>query len=333
MIRVRHKVSLLTARTQHRLTFGARSPKFLRTIPRPEILPVTRLSFLLVALVLSLPLLAQDSPRHDRDYWRAIARNGYRVPESQQAFPLMRELSGYLGSPDSEMRDDLAYSILTTWTLHNKQLSAEELNSLADGWRANLRAQAPGDAVLLRSFSALVLSGMAERDLKEPFLGVQRYRRLLDDALDYLGTERDLRGFDSSVGWIHATAHTADLLATLAANPLFKKEDQARVLNAIATRLSSAGEIFTFGEQDRLAFAAATIVKRKDFDPDVFSKWLAGLDEDKKVWSDSPPRLELLRIFENNTYMLRGLAASLCGDTSTEVTNARDAVLKSLQRR
>ena len=32
---------------------------------------------------------------------------------------------------------------------------------------------------------------------------------------------------------------------------------------------------------------------------------------DQRVWKDSPPKLELLQTFENDTYMLRGLALYL----------------------
>jgi hypothetical protein len=191
------------------------------------------------------------------------------------------------------------------------------------------------DGILKRSFSALSLVALAERDLKMPFLGEEGYRALLANALAYLRDERDLRGFDPTLGWIHATAHTADLLAALAANPLLKNEDQGRLLDAIARRLSSAHEIFTYGEQDRLSALAATIVARKDFDSPAFHNWLSALDAaDQKVWKDSPPHLELLQTFENDTYMLRALAASLSGNVSAPAgVEAQKAVLKVLQKR
>jgi len=160
---------------------------------------------------------------------------------------LVRELSGYLGSTDPELRDDLAYSILDAWIVYRNQLSATELNSLESDWEANLRAgigETGTDSVFRRSFSALCLAALAERDLKSPFLGETGYRRLLDDSLSYLRQEQDLRGFDPAKGWIHSTAHTADLLAALAASPLFEVEDQARVLQAISERLSSASRFF-----------------------------------------------------------------------------------------
>ncbi len=107
------------------------------------------------------------------------------------------------------------------------------------------------------------------------------------------------------------------------------------MLDAIARRLSSAHEIFTYGEQDRLSALAATIVVRKDFDAPAFHNWVSALDAaDQKVWKDTPPHLELLQTFENDTYMLRGLAAYLSVNVSDPAgMEAQKAVLKVLQKR
>jgi Protein of unknown function (DUF2785) len=278
-----------------------------------------------------------EKPAHDREFWRAIAKNHYAVPEGQPLFPLLRELSGYLGSTDPELRDDLAYTITAVWIKHHKQFSTDELNSLLDEWGANLRGgvgESSRDGVLKRSFSALCLAALAERDLKTPFLTEERYRTLLAEALAYLMDERDLRGFDPAIGWIHATAHTADLLAALAGNPLFRTEDERRVLDAIAGRLASAHQVFTYGEQDRLALVAATIARRKDLDSSAFHGWLTALDADQRVWKDSPPNLELLQTFENDTYMLRGLAVYLCsGLAGSAAADLQNDVIQLLQKR
>ncbi len=280
----------------------------------------------------------QAKSSHDREFWRAIAKNRYAVPEGQQIFPLLRELSGYVGSPDSDLRDNLAYSITTVWIKHQKQISTDELNSLLDDWQANLRVgigESGNNGVLKRSFSALSLVALAERDLKMPFLSEDRYQAFLANALAYLKDERDLRGFDPTLGWIHATAHTADLLAALAANRLLKREDQTRLLDAIARRLSSAHEIFAYGEQDRLAAVVAGIVLRKDFDAAGLDKWLSAMDAtDQQVWKDSPPKLELLQTFENDTYMLRGLAVYVCtGPPNPAIAETQKVLLKVLQER
>ncbi len=299
----------------------------------------------LLALILMVPtgFASQSSagsnaaPAHDREFWRAIPKAQFAVPEGQQIYPLLKELSAYFGSKDPELRDTLAYSITTVWIKHQKAITAQELNSLADEWRQNLRdgiGETGTDSVLKRSFSALCLVALAERDLKMPFLGEQRFRELLTSGLTYLKDERDLRGFDPVLGWIHATAHTADLLAALAENSLLRVGDQARVLDAITLRLNSAHEIFTYGEQDRLARVAATMALRKDCDSAAFDRWLTAMDEsDNRVWKDTPPKVELLQVFENDTDMLRGLGLYLWTTPGSGALATRDAITKILRDR
>jgi len=250
---------------------------------------------------------------HGKEYWRGIAAKRYEVPEGEKAFGLAKELSGYLKSSDAELRDDLAYSILAEWILHKDVFSKDELLALEEEWRGNLKAgigDSETGSVLGRSFSALCLAAIAERELKTPFLGEARYHKLLAAAESYLKEERDLRGFDPVKGWIHATAHTADLLAALVRHPLFTKQDQAAVLGAIWWKLEGADVVFAFREQDRLANVLAAMAGRTDFDLAGFREWLIDIDRsDQAVWRDSPPKLEGLQRFENDTYFLSAFVA------------------------
>jgi hypothetical protein len=281
-----------------------------------------------------------DSERggHGREYWQNIVKNHYAVPSGQAAFPLAQELSGYLGSTDAELRDDLAYSILYTWIAEQRRLSSEELLTLLEKWQTSLRAgigEVGTDSIFLRSFSVLGLATLAERDLKDPFLGRERFRTLLDNGLTYLHDERDLRGFDEKKGWMHATAHTADLLAALAENRFFSRTDQERVLEAIGQRLATADEIFTHGEQDRLANVAATIVSRHDFDIDRWRAWVADVDKgDQAVFKESPPRIESVQRFENDTYFLESIFAEISLRPATaRSTAAKETVLAVIRPR
>jgi hypothetical protein len=280
----------------------------------------------------------QESQRHDRQFWRNILKARFLVPDEQPVFPLVQELSGYLGSTDPELRDDLAYTILDVWIVHQNKLTNEQLIAMLLEWQGNLRAGIGAigtDSVFKRSFSALCLAALAERDLTSRFLSQERYQALLENALTYLKDERDLRGFDPAKGWIHATAHTADLLAYLAMNALLKVEDCNRIWQAISNRTSSAHVIFAYGEQDRLAFAASSIIARTDFDAEGFHRWLAALDTaDRKVWKQSPPNDDELKTFQNNSYLLEALAARLYAlPKSTAVSSALDEISGVLRRR
>jgi uncharacterized protein DUF2785 len=279
-----------------------------------------RLAFLLAFFAIlpgSRVCAQQNSPAHDRKFWRALIKEKFTPPDGQAVFPLAQELSSYLGSSDSELRDDFAYTILDVWIVNKPRLTNDQLLDLLPTWQSNLRSgigETGTDTVFKRSFSALCLAALAEHDLKSPFLGAERFRRLLDNALAYLNEERDLRGFDAVKGWIHATAHTADLLQALAANPLFTVQDQLRLLEAVERRLSTASRIYSYGEQDRLAVAVTAVVNRPDFDLSAWQKWLAAMDQaDQQVWGEQPPDDDRLKAFENNSYFLTALTARLLG--------------------
>jgi Protein of unknown function (DUF2785) len=279
---------------------------------------------------------ATPSP-HDRQYFRDIASHSFAVPPGASAFALAQELTPWLASPDPELRDTLAYTILDVWIRHG-QLTNAELLTLLPSLQQNLTAyigDSGDDSVFRRSFSALILASFAQRDLRQPFLSPEQYRALLSSAFAYLRDERDTRGFDPVQGWIHSTAHTADLLAALAGSPRFTPADQQALFTAIEGRLTSAGRIYTYGEQDRLAVALLVVITRDDFQLSSFQSWLTSLEQDSIVWQRSPPDPIRLALFENHTYLLEALLARMPSRTplSPAAVEARDAARDALRNR
>ena len=290
------------------------------------------------AAVIILSLLLPPSPTsapHTREFWQEIAKNRYEVPDHESADALAHELSALLASPDPELRDDLAYSILARWIYRDK-ITVPTMLSLTDEWRANLKSglgEEGNDSVLKRSFSALCLSSMARREVKSAFMGAERYHQLVAEATAYLQAERDLRGYDPTLHWIHSTAHTADLLAALAQSPLLTKEEEAEILRAIDARLATATQVYTQGEQDRLAVAVVAVVGRKDFAAATFDPWVTHLaDEDRDVWTATTP--EALARYQNHSYMLQALTVHLdLEPESPSMAGYRKEVLKVLADR
>jgi Protein of unknown function (DUF2785) len=272
---------------------------------------------------------------HDREFWRSIAKAHYAVPEHESADALAPELSTMLASPDPELRDDLAYSVLYYW-ISRGSFSAPTLISLTDQWRINLKSgigESGTNSVLLRSFSALCLSEMAKREAKAPFMGGDRYHSLVAEAADYLQAERDLRGYDATLHWIHATAHTADLLAALAGSPVLTPQEAANILHAIDARLTTAPQVYTQGEQDRLAAAVVAVIRRKDFDASTFEPWLTHLQqEDRDVWTSTT--VESLARFQNHNHLLQALTVRVSQQPESPVMDQyRKQVLKLLAER
>jgi len=105
-----------------------------------------------------------------------------------------------------------------------------------------------------------MLSVVVARDNAAPFLEKSEFRELLIAAIEYLGAEQDVRGYDPRVGWMHSAAHTADLLKFLARSRYLDREDQTRLLEAITGKLRTAAIVFAFGEDERLARGLLSLV-------------------------------------------------------------------------
>jgi hypothetical protein len=297
--------------------------------------PTTSACVILLANLL-LASVAATAPHHGRAFWRAIQKAHYAVPDHESADALAHELSAQLASPDPELRDDLAYSILATWIHRGNILSTPTLISLTDEWRLNLKSSigdAGNNSVLKRSFSALCLSEMAKREAKAPFMGAVRYHSLVAEAAIYLNAERDLRGYDAQLHWIHATAHTADLLAGLADAPPLTKEEEASILHAVDARLATAPQVYTQGEQDRIATTIVSVIRRNDFDAAGFAPWLTQIEEeDRDVWTATT--VESLARFQNHNYLLQALMVRLALEpNSSHMEKYRQAVLAVLATR
>ncbi|HEV8018275.1 MAG TPA: DUF2785 domain-containing protein [Steroidobacteraceae bacterium] len=226
---------------------------------------------------------------HDRAFWVALRATGFKLPSSQPVLPLALEATSLLGSTDPELRDAVAYEALATWIYQDERLDAGELDRLRVTLTTNARrglGDGVSDGLFLRSFSTLVLSVLAAEDLKKPFLDSQQFDGLVALGIDELGSERDLRGYVPGKGWGHATAHCADLLKFLGRSHWLRPEQQAGIVAAIAGRLRSAGLVFVWGEDARLAAALTSLARRTDADPAPFNAWFKQLSEEHAaVWS------------------------------------------------
>ena len=253
--------------------------------------------------------------RRGKAFWKALAAD-CAVPAGESAFGLVSEAVSLLGSPDTEWRDDVGYGVVAACVHQKRLLKPEERRELVARLSDNLRrgiGETGTDSVLLRSFSALDLSILAALETADPVLDDAGYRRLLEDALAYLRDERDLRGLEPRVGWIHATAHTADLLKFLARDPRFTVADQQRLFDAAWSKMTAPGTpVFTHAEDERLAAALASVVRRPDFDAALLDPWLVRFVAlEKRVWSKAPPDPPTLDASQNARNLLLALYGAL----------------------
>jgi hypothetical protein len=206
----------------------------------------------------------------DKAFWKQLAENEYQVPEGYDLLDLTEELLGYLGSPDPELRDEIAYRTFHQWMNKQKVYTPEILRSIRDILIDNLFVglrQDDKDTVLLRSFSALVLSLIVYYDVQDAFLEQDEFDDMLDAVLRYFEAEYDLRGYDPKVGWVHALAHAADLLKFMVRNKKTEDENHEFILQSIANKLlASTDTVFVHDEDERLALAALEIIRRGEME-------------------------------------------------------------------
>lgn len=214
---------------------------------------------------------ADDVPAADDALrrWQAIVADEFRVPAGATAAALVPELVAYLGSPDPVRRDNIGYEVLATW-IDKRVLTGPEVAALAQQLLPGLQDK----SVFRRSFSILVLAAVVRRDAQEPALTDEQRRAILAEAHAHAQREDDLRGHIGALGWVHASAHSADLHAQLAKLKLFTDDDRATMLDSIAGfAVRRHGAILHHGEDARFAVAVIAAVKRGITKP-ALEAWL-----------------------------------------------------------
>jgi hypothetical protein len=300
----------------------------------------------ILAAVLTMQLLlaagadqqaASGPSAKSRADWVALRDANFAVPSGQTPMGLLREMNVLLGSTDPFLRDNVAYEAAARWIYTNGLLSAPEQREILGLWTANLEAglgEPAADAAFRRSFSALNLSIMAARDNAAAFLSQEEFDRFLAAVLDYLDRERDTRGYDPAKGWIHAAAHTADVLKFMARSPKLPLSAQGALLAAIDRKCTTFGGVFQWGEDERLAQVIVSLAKRPDFDKPAFGTWLESIRTRRSaLWAHAPaiepadfPKVQNLKL------VLRAAYVALAADPAAATTEpARTALLDTLR--
>ncbi|MGH8775996.1 MAG: DUF2785 domain-containing protein [Jiangellaceae bacterium] len=218
-------------------------------------------------------------------YWERVVADGYRVPHGAALDDLTTDLVSMLGSGDPRVRDDIAYSVLSTWIAEG--VYDELLAGLGDGLVLGLRVglgEDGTDTVLRRSFSAVGLAAVIARDNVVHTLHPTTVLTWADRSVAWFLAERDLRGWVPERGWVHTVAHGADVLGTLAASRYLGAEELRVLLDVVSERLLIPTEHrFAAGEDDRLAYATMSLLHRNLVPVEALEHWLERLST---IWAE-----------------------------------------------
>ncbi|MDP2269399.1 MAG: DUF2785 domain-containing protein [Archangium sp.] len=268
-------------------------------------------------------------PPRGRAFWLSLRDAKFALPAGESQEAVLRDAETLVDSEDPVLRDEVGYGLVVAWVYQQKSVPAPALLELTSRLQERLKNLA--SPVLGRSFSALSLSIIAAAELKQPVLSQSQFDALVEAATDELVLEPDLRGHDAKLGWIHATAHTADLLKFLARDDRLTGGQQDRIINAIVHRLSH-GTSFVWGEEERLAAVLRSLIMRKDARVPVMTAWLGTLGPAwKRLWSTPVLNRDEYAHLSNVKLTLRSLYVSLSASEQTPMVDATRAdVLEAL---
>jgi hypothetical protein len=224
-----------------------------------------------------------------RRSWKTVVEAGFAVPPDRPLGDQTADLVELLGDPDPELRDDLAYSILSTWIARGvyDDLLVSLGDSVARGMFVGLGSDGP-PTIFRRSFAALVVAQCINRDEAARLTSRDVFLRWSDLGITWFLAERDLRGRIAGQGWAHAAAHGADLLQSIAASHHTGQDEARVVLDVISERLRVPTQyILVDNEVDRLALAALTVVYRNLVSGDPLDAWVTSLSAGLEPPGDS----------------------------------------------
>ncbi|WP_406038288.1 DUF2785 domain-containing protein [Micromonospora sp. NBC_00898] len=215
-------------------------------------------------------------------YWERIRSADGVVPTDLPLPRLVAELEDMLALPDAHTRDEIAYEVLGDWVLQG--VCDADLVGLGDRLVAAIGrglGEVGTDSVFGRSFAALVLGLVIERDIVAEIVDGETMTQWLNDFLDWFAAERDLRGVtDPRRGVAHVPAHAADVIATLARSRHVDAAAAGRLLDAIPARLvDTAGTTLLLSEDERLAYASMALLHRGDLPAGRLERAIAPLRE------------------------------------------------------
>lgn len=191
---------------------------------------------------------------------------------------LILDLLPLLAELEPKIRDLLGWSTISKLLRHQNTTSAVRLEVinvlLTDDYLFAPPSSEPSDAAVLRSFSILSIADAIHGDglHSKEFYG-NELSRISDKIRRYILNEKDARGFDEKLGWIHCFAHTGDCFYELANHPNIENLDLIENTVAIFDFIETQGHaVFRWGEEYRLALPIAAALKR-DVKDELFSRF------------------------------------------------------------
>jgi hypothetical protein len=244
--------------------------------------------------------------------WRHVSAADFSVPADRRLSDLTADLTELLGTPDADRRE-LALAVLCTWI--ERGVYDDLLPGLGDGIATGLLTgidERDTDTVFRRSFSALVVAEVIDRDTHKPRVNRTKVHEWGDRLATWFLMERDERGWVEGQGWAHAIAHGADALGSLARSPHCGPGELLVLLDVIGDRVTrTPGAIWYSGEHDRLAMTTIHVLRRGLVPNELVEAWLERIAIAARPQRDDEAKSDVYLQTGNAAAFLRALYLQL----------------------
>ena len=172
-------------------------------------------------------------------------------------FELAKKMLPYIGEKDPVIRDDVIYVCLAHVTDY---LTSKEIQTLAkiyigeDYLFYDIKNEYP-NSVLRRTFTLLQLAVVVYFHHEKDVLNKTIISDIVDALAKYLKEEKILQGYDDNVGWMHALAHSADVVGQLLRCKEVDQEMQEQLLDMLVYKVQVNHYTYVDLEDERIVGA------------------------------------------------------------------------------
>ena len=127
------------------------------------------------------------------------------------------------------------------------------------------------DAIFLRSFAVMILSGMIYADQNRyHVLSKNDYLSTVQNIGTYILLEKDGRGYVPNKGWAHAFTHIGNMLEELSQVPVLPRSEKVFLMAAVVEAWRRVETPLIFGEEHRLALYFSSLTNVNQFYSETF---------------------------------------------------------------
>lgn len=188
----------------------------------------------------------------------------------------------FIGDPDPYLRDSLIYETFCEWITEKHYYSNDELKEILNivldknhlFYKIGIEQD---DSVVTRTFSVLVIDLLLYMNIQNQYLSQDEFNTLKDSVIRFYNEEKDLRGYEEGIGWMHAAAHGADALSSIVSSKQCDEETMMKVLDALNHVLENTKYILAHEEDERMATVVYAITFRNVLSREKLCKWINNL--------------------------------------------------------